>query len=88
MTEQLVNDQTKTDDLSDDDEVSFKYNSLSSRDLDDDNTVVFLLDPLDDNELLTIGSSRNSGNRQVRNDNDFQRVSVVADKLNLATRQS
>ena len=88
MTEQLVNDQTKTDDLSDDDEVSFKYNSLSSRDLDDDNTVVFLLDPLDDNELLTIGSSRNSGNHQMRNDNDFQRVSVVADKLNLATRQS
>ena len=53
-------------------------NSLSSQDLEDDGTVIFVLDPLDNEDLNTLERSLKE------RDSGADPVQVVATKLNYA----
>ena len=53
-------------------------NSLCSEDMDDDGTVIFVLDPLDADDLATLQKSLKEG------DTGADPVQIVAQKLNHA----
>ena len=63
-------------------EVELKMNSLSSQDIEDNGTVIFVLDPLDNEDLSTLEKSlkeKGSG---------ADPVQVVATKLNYANKEN